>query len=318
MVVSGVVLLAAAAGLYVAYGDAVGDRRTLGIIAAVFVAAYLALVAAAVVGQRLAARAERKAAVRIRPKSALNRTPRQAKSEIVANMSHELRTPLNVIMGFSEMIGQESLGPIGNEKYREYADDIHHAAKRLLSMINDLVDLARAESGVLRIEAGPVDVPRAIAEAVKVIEPRAALAGVALSHEVDTSIGIVQLDGRKLRQVLISLLSNAVKFTPDGGSVSIAVRADQAGQGIVIEITDTGIGMAPDDIPAALAPFCRIESSLTRAYEGAGLGLPLARTLVDCLGGSMSVLTSPDEGTSITVELPAMAPRRARVSRRVA
>ena len=131
-------------------------------------------------------------------------------------------------------------------------------------------------------------------------------------------IGTVQLDERKLRQVLISLLSNAVKFTPEGGSASVTARADRAGEGIVLEITDTGIGMAPDDIPAALAPFCRIESSLTRAYEGAGLGLPLARTLIETLGGSMSVLSAPGEGTSITVELPAMAPRRAPASRRVA
>jgi signal transduction histidine kinase len=228
----------------------------------------------------------------------------RSKSEFLAHMSHELRTPLNAIIGFSEIIEREYFGPVGAKRYVEYARDIHASGTHLLNVIGDILDIAKAEAGSTNLDEGPVDLGELVRASARLIEPRAKAGQVRVAADVAGSMPKVRGDARRLKQVLINLLANAVKFTPPGGRVTAEARLDPDG-GTVLAVRDTGIGMRPEDIPRALEPFAQVDSALSRRFEGTGLGLPLSRKLVELHGGSLAVESEPGHGTTVTVRLPA-------------
>jgi len=227
----------------------------------------------------------------------------RAKSEFLANMSHELRTPLNAIIGFSQIIHEGVLGPIGNEKYLEYAKDIQSSGEHLLSLINDILDLSKIEAGKLKLDEEEIDIVQVIDACMTLVRERAETGGVALHREIAASLGRLRADERKLKQILINLLSNAIKFTPSGGKVALRAALDAEGA-MVLAVTDTGIGIAPEDIEKALAPFSQVATTLSRKYKGTGLGLPLAQSLAELHGGTLEITSRPDEGTTVTVRIP--------------
>jgi signal transduction histidine kinase len=227
----------------------------------------------------------------------------RTKTEFLANMSHELRTPLNAIIGFSEMMGNGLMGPSQADKQIEYAKDIHESGQHLLELINDILDLAKVEAGKLELQEQQVDVAKVAASCTRLIQERAQENGLAVHYKIPEDLPSVIADERKLKQVLINVLSNAVKFTPRGGMVVLMAGVEPNG-GFAIKISDTGIGMAPEDIPKALSPFTQIQSDLGRAYEGTGLGLPLSKALVELHGGTLSIDSDHGTGTTVTVRLP--------------
>jgi signal transduction histidine kinase len=228
-------------------------------------------------------------------------TASRAKSEFLANMSHELRTPLNAIIGFAEIIKKRTFGA-ASERYIEYAGDIYSSGTHLLGLINDILNLSKLEAGKFQLQEEAVDLEMAVTACMTLIERAAQDASIRLSVTLDPEALTIRADERRLRQVLINLLSNAVKFTPDGGSVS--VRSFRRNGGLAISVSDTGIGMAPENIPKALAPFDQIERKVRRKQEGTGLGLPIAKQLVELHGGTLSIESKVDVGTTVTILLP--------------
>jgi PAS domain S-box-containing protein len=247
--------------------------------------------------QRLEAEAELREA-----KEAAEASDR-TKSEFLANISHELRTPLNAIIGFSEVIGEAMLGPVGTPRYVEYARDIRHSGVHLLAIINDLLDISKIEAGKFDLYEEEVTALELLEASLRLVRERAERGGVDCSFDVPPDLPPVIADPRAMKQVLLNLLSNAVKFTARGGNVRAAAAVDQTG-GLVFAVSDTGIGMRSEDIPRALAPFSQIDSQFTRRHEGTGLGLPLAKKLVELHGGSLEIESKPDVGTTVSVHLP--------------
>lgn len=231
-------------------------------------------------------------------------TSNRTKSEFLANMSHELRTPLNAVIGFSEIFMQQMMGPLGNEKYQDYATDIHNSGKHLLNLINDILDISKIESGESSLFEEDVDVAGVIDGAMRLLAPRAETSHVTITADVESGLPPLCADERKLKQILINLLSNAVKFSNDGGEVIVRVWSPKDG-GFVFQVEDSGIGIALQDIPKALAPFQQIDSDLNRSYEGTGLGLPLTKSLVELHGGSLNLDSTIGVGTTVTVRFPA-------------
>jgi PAS domain S-box-containing protein len=227
----------------------------------------------------------------------------RAKSEFLAMMSHELRTPLNAIIGFSQMLVQEVWGPVGNERYSQYARDINQSGGHLLELINDILDISRAEAGRLELWESDIDVGVAIENSLAMIRPRAAQAGVELVSDVATDLPPLRADERRFRQIMLNLLSNAVKFTPKGGRVVVFGDASASGLRIVVE--DTGIGIAAADMPKALSLFGQIDSALNRAQPGSGIGLPLTRHLIEAHGASFDLKSTVGGGTTVTINFPA-------------
>jgi signal transduction histidine kinase len=228
-------------------------------------------------------------------------TSNRAKSEFLANMSHELRTPLNAIIGFSDIIRGSMFGPL-DERYRDYAADIFKSGAHLLKLINDILDLSRLEAKQAELCEEDVDLAAIVQSCTHLIEPQAQGAKIQLLSAVDSNIPLIRADDRRMRQILINLLSNAVKFTPEGGQVRISACLTH--EGVTITVTDTGIGMAPDQIPYALQPFRQIDSKISRKHEGTGLGLPLTKHLVELHGGSLTIESKLDNGTTVTCLLP--------------
>jgi signal transduction histidine kinase/HAMP domain-containing protein len=226
----------------------------------------------------------------------------RAKTEFLANMSHELRTPLNAVIGFSELMTREMLGPIGQPRYKEFADDILRSGRHLLDIINDILTIAKSEAGKLTLDVDEVDIADVVEECRRTMGESAARAGLTLDCADMRGLPRLAADSVKLRQVLLNLLSNAIKFTPSGGR--IALEAASAGDMLAVRIADTGIGMKPGDIPIALAPFGQVDSKLSRKYEGTGLGLPLTKAFVELHGGRLEIESAPDCGTRVTVLLP--------------
>ncbi len=228
----------------------------------------------------------------------------KSRSEFLAMMSHELRTPLNAVIGYSEIIKEETFGPVGSPKYREYVVDINDSGRHLLNIINDILDLSKLETGGLELLETDVAVVAALDASALMVRERALTDGVTLELKCGDDLPTLRADERKLKQIVVSLLSNAVKFTDRGGTVTLNAwcRADS---GYVIQIADTGIGMALEDIPKALAPFGQIDSDLNRRYEGAGIGLPLTKALVEMHSGSMDVQSKLGVGTTVTIRFPA-------------
>jgi PAS domain S-box-containing protein len=225
----------------------------------------------------------------------------RAKSQFLANMSHELRTPLNAIIGFSEVISAGLFGPL-DARYRDYAEDIRGSGHHLLRIINDLLDLSKVEAGRLELRDNPVPIASIFETCRRMVSERAAIEGVTLDFE-ETDI-VVSADELRLEQVLLNLVSNAVKFTQAGGHVTVSSEFSPLGD-VVISVTDTGIGMAAEDIPRALQPFGQIDNSLARSHGGTGLGLPLAKRLAELHGGTLTIESQLGEGTTATVTLPA-------------
>ncbi|HLB79634.1 MAG TPA: HAMP domain-containing sensor histidine kinase, partial [Dongiaceae bacterium] len=224
----------------------------------------------------------------------------RAKSDFLANMSHELRTPLNAILGFSETIAGELFGPIGQPRYTSYARDIHASGTHLLAIINDILDLSKIEAGKYEIRPEPVEVAALVDECLKIVAGQAAERGVALSAKVDPALPPLHLDKRAAKQILLDLLSNALKFTPADGAVTVVVERLADG-GAALRVSDTGIGIAADDIPRILTPFVQVESAMTRQHAGTGLGLPIAKALAEMHGGKLSIESTPGHGTIVSV-----------------
>ena len=227
-----------------------------------------------------------------------------AKSEFLANMSHELRTPLNAIIGFSDILKEEKFGPLGAPRYQDYAQDINVAGRHLVSVITDILDIAKAEAGKLQLFESEVDLQEIVESSLRMLhlstEAEDLQIDVDLPQETIAYFG----DARKLKQILINLLSNAIKFTPEGGRISVRLALD-AERGVSLSVSDTGIGIAKDDIAKALVPFVQIDGRLCRNYEGTGLGLPLVKAMAELHGGSLTLESEPDKGTCATVHLPA-------------
>ena len=227
----------------------------------------------------------------------------KSKGEFLATMSHELRTPLNAIIGFSDIIKRELFGPIRNEKYTEYAKDIHESGSHLLAIINDILDLAKAESGKLELSEHEFDVADTLRTCIRMCQMRPEASGTKLSFTSPQSEIRIVADERLLLQVFSNLITNAIKFTPEGGSIRVQVAAD-AVKGICFDIRDTGIGIAPENVDRVLRPFEQVETSYSRRHGGVGLGLPYAKRLTELHGGSLELESEIGKGTRITVTLP--------------
>ncbi len=223
------------------------------------------------------------------------------KSEFLANMSHELRTPLNAIIGFSEVLSERYFGEL-NEKQAEYVNDIHASGKHLLGLINDILDLSKIEAGRMELDLADFDLPAALQNAMTLVKERAQRHGIALSLEVDLSLGTVRADERKFKQIMLNLLSNAVKFTPEGGRISVAAKPN--GAGIEVAVSDTGVGIAPEDHDAVFEEFKQVGRDYTRKAEGTGLGLALTKRFVELHGGQIRVASSLGKGSTFTFTLP--------------
>jgi len=226
----------------------------------------------------------------------------QAKSKFLANMSHELRTPLNAIIGFSEIMESGMFGPLGADKYIEYARDIRESGEYLLDVINDILDMSKIEAGGIRLAPEAVELDSLLADCIRVVSTRAGEKNLALNSQVEAGIHL-NADRRSLKQIALNLLSNAVKFTPDGGAVS--VRARIRGSRVSIAINDNGIGIAQQALHKLGRPFEQVESQLTKRHQGSGLGLAIAKSLVELHGGTMRIRSRLGRGTMVVVRLPA-------------
>jgi signal transduction histidine kinase len=226
----------------------------------------------------------------------------RAKSEFLANMSHELRTPLNAIIGFSTIMREGLFGELP-AKYTEYAGMVCDSGTHLLAIINDILDLAKAESNGLELREEDVDIARVVALSSTIVREMADKVGVNYNVTMAEVLPHVRADSGKLRQILINLLGNAVKFTPAGGNVTLSAGSGPDG-GLQFRIADTGIGIPADKMEVAMAPFGQVDSRLARRFEGTGLGLPLTKRLVEMHGGTFHLASEPGKGTIVTVHLP--------------
>jgi signal transduction histidine kinase len=225
------------------------------------------------------------------------------KSEFLAMMSHELRTPLTIIIGFSEMLTTGNLGKL-TSKQKEYISDIHGAGNHLLDLISDILDLSKAEAGKMELDNEVLDAAQVIKACLRLMREHAANAGVRLNVKIIGELPFLHADRRKLKQILINLLSNAVKFTPRGGSVTVKAVNEPA-RTVAIAVTDTGIGMATEDIPRAMTAYVQANGMSRRKDEGTGLGLPLTKALVELHGGSLDLRSELGVGTTAIVRIPA-------------
>jgi two-component system cell cycle sensor histidine kinase PleC len=226
-----------------------------------------------------------------------------AKSDFLALMSHELRTPLNAIIGFSEVLGTEMLGPLGQPRYREYANDVHGAGKHLLALINDILDLSKAAAGKFELsceEIAPADI---VTECLRLTRGKAHEGGLRLTSDLMPGLPNLVVDRLRFKQALLNLCSNAIKFTPPGGEVHVTADYDPGGR-FILQVADNGIGMAPEQIPMALEPFRQIASPFARQKEGTGLGLALVKSLVECHDGKLEIESALKKGTKVRIILP--------------
>jgi len=226
----------------------------------------------------------------------------RSKSEFLANMSHELRTPLNAIIGFSGMMSDRMFGPL-NEKYTEYAGVIGDSGRHLLAIINDILDLARADANRLVVTEEEVEISRIVDLSSRIVQELAARAEVIFVIETENRLPNVMGDTAKLTQILVNLLSNAIKFTPAGGTVSLKIAQKPEG-GLTFRVSDTGIGMSAEQIPVALSPFGQVDSGLNRKYDGVGLGLQLTKRLIELHEGTIEITSEPGRGTRVDFHLP--------------
>lgn len=239
----------------------------------------------------------------------LNRTREEVRDKTVffASINHELRTPLNAIVGYSEALQAEMLGPLGAPKYREFVVSIHDAAMHLLGLANDLMDLARAEVGEFRLDVRLCDPGETIRSSVAMLEGLAENAGVTLRVDIERDLPVIHTDQVRLRQMVLNLTSNAIKFTPRGGKVTVKAKKESDQDMLILAVCDNGTGMSPEDLQLVLRPFGQIRrptSTSTNVDQGAGLGLPITRRLAELMGGSFDIASRPGFGTIVTIRLP--------------
>ncbi|MEP6342538.1 MAG: ATP-binding protein [Maricaulaceae bacterium] len=225
----------------------------------------------------------------------------QSKSEFLANMSHELRTPLNAINGFSDIMKKEMFGPLGDPRYKEYVSDILFSGQHLLSLINDILDMSKIEAGKMRLNPEDLSIQDMIEQVIRIVRGRAEENNLTLSY-VGGEMPEIQADMRAVKQILLNLITNAIKFTPEGGNVTVNCEAKSAG--LIIRVTDTGIGIAADDLERLASPFEQIDSQHSRQHEGTGLGLALSKSLIELHGGNFKIESELGTGTTVIFTLP--------------
>jgi signal transduction histidine kinase len=226
----------------------------------------------------------------------------RAKTEFLATVSHELRTPLNAIIGFSELMIRGVLGPIGNPQYSEYLEDIHQSGTHLLSIINDILDFSKAEASKLELHESEVDVHQVVIGLTRLLGPRARDAGLMLYDRIPADLPHLWCDERKVKQMLLNLLTNAVKFTPRGGTIEVDASCGETG--LTISIRDTGIGIAKADLVRVLQPFVQADNELSRRHEGTGLGLTLVNSMIAMHGGEFHLESEVGTGTAAVLNFP--------------
>ena len=231
----------------------------------------------------------------------------QAKSEFLANMSHELRTPLNAINGFSEIMAAEMFGPLGDPKYKGYAADIHKSGQHLLSLINDILDMAKIEAGKMTLHYEEVSLKEVCDDAVRLMRGKAQEAGLTLTVEAPGDLPEIEADHRGCKQVMLNLISNAIKFTPEGGSITVRL-APLGAERVRVAVTDTGIGIAADDLARLARPFEQVEGQHSKTTQGTGLGLALTKSLIEMHGGTLHMESQPGDGTTVSFDLPIRRP----------
>jgi PAS domain S-box-containing protein len=227
----------------------------------------------------------------------------RSKSEFLANMSHELRTPLNAIIGFSEIIKDELFGKVGTAQYVEYAKDIYDSGELLLSLINDILDMSKIEAGKRELSESVINVSRVIQAALRLVAARAKANRQKIDISIPRDFPDLRGEEKAVKQVIVNLLTNAIKFTPEGGDIAVTGIVNESGE-MLISIKDTGIGIAPEHIAVVLAPFGQIESALSRKNQGTGLGLPLTKALAELHGGNLSIESTLGVGTTVTISFP--------------
>jgi PAS domain S-box-containing protein len=246
---------------------------------------------------------------RVRYEAALRQAKEQAdganlaKSEFLGMMSHELRTPLNAIIGFTELMKEEVMGPISNAQYRSYIADIHFSSTHLLNLINDILDVTKAEAGKLELQEDVFDLREVIEAVVRISGPPLEKAGLAVGIDLPADLPLLRADERKTRQVFFNLIGNAIKFTPAGGRIDIGGAFDER-CGTTATVKDTGIGIAPENLARVLEPFVQIGGPLSRQHAGTGLGLPAAKRIMELHQGTLGLRSILGAGTEATVIFP--------------
>ncbi len=228
---------------------------------------------------------------------------RSSRTEFLANMSHELRTPLNAIMGFSSIMLNEMFGPMNNAYYQDYMKDILDSSTLLLGIISDILDVARIEAGKIDLDEHWIDVSRLIAASLRLVEDRARDRKITIDIQLDEDLPELFADERAIKQVLLNLLTNAVKFTPEGGRITVGASADGAAT-LTLVVADTGIGITADDIPRVLVPFHQVQGAFSRDHPGAGLGLTIVQTLLATHGATLDIQSEIGAGSTISARFP--------------
>lgn len=234
----------------------------------------------------------------------------RAKSQFLANISHELRTPLNAIIGFSSILMNQLFGALGDQKYLEYAKDINESGTHLLDIINDILDLSKAEAGKLSLAYEEIHIAKSIQKCVTILAERAEKGNVAININIPKHLPSLVADRLRFIQIVLNIISNSVKFTNPGGKVDVRVETKDVGGAIthfVVVVEDTGIGMSEDDINKAFQSFGQVDSGLNRKYEGTGLGLPLTKKLIELHGGTIDIQSVLGQGTKVALTFPAIA-----------
>lgn len=227
----------------------------------------------------------------------------RVKSEFIATMSHELRTPLNTVLGFSKLLKAHGEHRLSDDDIVQYASLIQDSARQLLAVINGILDISKMQSGTYALDAFEIDIATILQDCVDDADASAREAGITLDLRRAFSLPLVRGDDTKLAQVFTNLISNAIKFTPEGGSITVEA-VERGGDGVMIAVRDTGVGMTPEEVRVALEPFGQVDSARTRWREGAGLGLPIAKALIELHGGELMVTSVKGKGTDVTIHLP--------------
>lgn len=289
-----------------ASGD-ISNRRLLFIALAAIAAIGLSLLAGALMLRRTVAirtRALRESEGKLRSATEHAVSANRGKSRFLANMSHELRTPLNAIIGFSEVMKNEVMGRIENPQYRTYVDDIHSSGEHLLEIINDLLDLSKIEAGKFELQDEVIDIAEIGLATVRMVRPQADAAKVALEINIAPNLPMLSACPRTVRQMLINLLANSVKFTPEGGSVTLSAHVESDGK-LIARVADTGIGISEQDIERVMEPFEQSQDSTTEISAGTGLGLFLVKSMMELHGGELTIESEKGVGTTMSLHFPA-------------